>query len=69
MVSRGSYMFEFSVGKDMKKKLNKKDNRRISTRLLAYLLTLIVKQLEIDVGQGRVVTTLNLIKHYILYLV
>ena len=50
-------MFEFSVSKDMKKR------RRIPTHLLAYLLTLIVKDLKISVEQGRVVTTLNAIKH------
>ena len=53
-------MFEFSVSKDMKKKI---DKRRIPTYLLAYLLTLIVKELKISVEQGRVVTTLNIIKH------
>jgi hypothetical protein len=32
-------------------------------------LTLIIKELKISVEQDRVVTTLNLIKHYISYLV
>ena len=57
-------MFEFSVNKDKKKKIkNQNDKRRIPTYLLAYLLTLIVKELKISVEQGRVVTTLNIIKH------
>ena len=54
-------MFEFSVIRDMEKKLTNK--RRIPAYLLAYLLTLIIKELKISVEQGRVVTTLNLIKH------
>ena len=51
-------MFEFSVGKDMKV-TNNNDKRRIPT----YLLTLIIKELNISVEQGRVVTTLNIVKH------
>ena len=35
------------------------DQRRIPTDLLAYILTLIVKELKINVEHGRVVTTLN----------
>ena len=54
----GSYMFEFSVSKDMKRK-NNNNKRRIPTYLLANLLTLIVNKLKISVEQGRVVTTLN----------
>ena len=54
----GSYMFEFSVSKEMKR-LNSNHKRRI----LSYLLTLIVKKLKISFEQGRVVTTLNIIKH------
>ena len=54
-------MFEFSVSKDMK--INNNDKRRILTYLLVNLLTLIIKELEISVEQGRVVTTLNIIKH------
>ena len=50
-------MFEFSV-----KKIHN-DKRRVPTYLLAYLLTLSVKILKISVEQGRVVTTLNIIKH------
>ena len=53
-------MFESSVSKDMKKKIN--DKRRILAHLLAYLLTLIIKEFKIHVEQGRVVTTLNIIK-------
>ena len=68
MVICGSYMFEFSVSKDMKK-YNNKDKTRIPANLLAYLLTLIVKELKIDIEQDRVVTTLNIIKHSISYLV
>ena len=55
-----SYMFEFSVSKDMAKKYNN-DKRRILTYLLACLLTLIVKELKISVEQSRMVTTLNII--------
>ena len=44
MVVCGSYMFEFNVSKDMENK-NKNDKWRIPT----YLLTLIVKELEISV--------------------
>ena len=54
-------MFEFCVSKDMKKKKNGK--RRIPAYLLAYLLTLIVKELKISVEHGRVVTTLNITEH------
>ena len=55
-------MFEFSVSKDMKKK----DIRREVTmrKVVAHLcLILIVQELKIDLEQGRVVTTLNMIKH------
>ena len=53
MVISGSYMFEFSVSKDMKKKtmIISKDKRIISI----YLPTQIV------------ITTLNIIKHKIIY--
>ena len=61
-------MFEFSVNKDMKKYYNN-DNRRLYTNILTYILTLIIKELKISVEQGRVVTTLNIIKHQISYLV
>ena len=49
-------MHEFSVSKDIKKN---NDKRRIPTYILAYLQTLIVKELKISVEQGRVVTTYN----------
>ena len=39
----------------------KSDKRRITTYLLAYLLTLIIKKLKISVEQGRLVTTLNIL--------
>ena len=58
MVICESYRFELSVSKDMKKKKSN-DKRKIP----AYLLTLIVKESRISVEQGRVVTTLNIIKH------
>ena len=54
-------MFEISASKDIK--INKNDKRRIPTYLLANLLTLIIKELKNSVEQGRVVTTLNIIKH------
>ena len=39
-------------------------------KVAAHLcLTLIVKELKIGLEQGGVVTTLNIIKHYISYLV
>ena len=57
LVICGSYMFEFSVTKDIK--INNNDKRRI----LTYLLTLIIKELKTSVEQGRVVTTFNIIKH------
>ena len=55
-------MFEFSVSKDMKK-MN--IIREVAVGKVArYLcLALIVKELIISVDQGRVVTTLNIIKH------
>ena len=59
-------MFQFSVSKDMKKN---NDKRRFPPYLLANLLTLIIKELKISVEQCIVVTTLNLNKHQIFYLV
>ena len=55
-------MLEFSVSKDMKKK----DIIREAAvgKLTAHLcLTLNVKELKLSVEHGRVVTTLNIIKH------
>ena len=62
MVICGSYVFEFSVSKDMGKTINN-DKRRIPAFLLAFLRTLVVKKLKVSVEQGKVVTTLNIIKH------
>jgi hypothetical protein len=65
MVICGSYMHEFSVNKDMKK--NDYDKRRKGVavgKVAAHLcLTLIIKELKINVEQDRVVTTLNIIRH------
>jgi hypothetical protein len=49
-------MFEFSVSKDMKKKdiIRKEVIGKVATHLC---LTLIVKELKINVELGRVVTT------------
>ena len=55
-------MFESSVSgyENQNKTMIKK---RTSAYVLSYLLTLIVKELEISVEQSRVVTILNIIKH------
>ena len=59
---RGSYMFEFKVSKDMKK--NDITREVAVGKVAAHLcLALIIKELKINVEQGRVVTTLNLINH------
>jgi hypothetical protein len=65
MVICGSYMHEFSVSKDMEKINNDKRRKEVAVgKVVAHLcLTLIIKRLEISVEQGRVVTTLNTIKH------
>jgi hypothetical protein len=64
MVICASHKFEFSVSKDMEKiKLTIIIKRRILAYLLAYLSTLIVKILKMNVEQGKVVTILNIIKH------
>ena len=62
MVICGSYMFEFSISKDMK---NKDIIREVVVgKAAAHLcLTPIVKELKISVEHGRVVTTLNIIKY------
>ena len=39
------------------------DNMRIPTYILAYLLTLIVKELKISAEKGRAITTFDIIKH------
>jgi hypothetical protein len=62
MVICGSYMFEYSVSKDMKN--NDIIREEVVKKVATYLcLTLIVKELKISVEHGRVVTTLNIIKH------
>ena len=57
MVIYERYMFEFTVDKDMKKRIMFNDKRKIPT----HILTLVVKNLKISVEQGRVVTTINII--------
>ena len=68
MVICESYVFEFSVSKDMKSMFHKKKggNREGSGTLC---LALIVEDLKICFEHGRVITTLNTIKHYISFLV
>jgi len=61
MVICGSYIFEFTISKDMKKKTM--IIGKFPTYLLALCLTLIVKELKISVEQGRMRTTSNIIKH------
>jgi hypothetical protein len=66
MVMCGSYMHEFSVSKDIKKKFNNDKRRREVAvgKVAAHLcLTLIIKELRFSVEQDSVVTTLNIIKH------
>ena len=60
MVIRGSYMFEFSVSKDM---IKRDITREVAVgKVAAHLcLTLVVEELKISVEHGRVVTTLNII--------
>ena len=58
MVIFENYMFEFSVSKDMK--LPKKT---IKWRTTTYLLTLIVKKIEINGEHDRMAPTINIIKH------
>ena len=60
MVICGSYMFEYSATKDMKKKdiIREVGVGKVAPHLC---LTLIVKELKINVEHGRVVTTLNII--------
>ena len=62
MVICGSYKFKFSVSKDMKKIIIREVAvGKVATRLC---LTLIIKELKMSVDNKRVVTTLNIIKHY-----
>jgi hypothetical protein len=55
-------MFKFIVSKDMKKNhiIREVVVGKVATHLC---LTLIVQELKISVEKGRVVTTLNIIKH------
>jgi Mg/Co/Ni transporter MgtE len=64
MVICGSYMFEFSVSKNMKKM---DIIREVAVgKVEAHLCpTLIVKELKISVELGCVATTLNIVKHYL----
>jgi hypothetical protein len=57
MVTCGSYMFEFSVSKDMKKKKDIIKEVAIGKVVADLCLTLIVKKLKISAEHGRVVTT------------
>jgi hypothetical protein len=61
MVICESYMFEFSVSKDMRMDII----REVAVgKVAAHLcLTLIFNSLTINVGHGRMVTTVNIIKH------
>ena len=62
MVICGSYTFEINASKDVQKK----DITRKGTveKVVAHTcLTLIVRELKISAEKGRVVTTLNIIKH------
>ena len=65
MVLCGSYIHEFSVSKDMEKYNNDKRRKEVAVgKVAAHLcLTLIIKELKINVEHVRVVTTLNMIKH------
>ena len=66
MIIFGSYMHNFSVSKDMKKKINNDKRRKevVVRKVAAHLnLTIIIKELKISVEQGRMVTTLNTIEH------
>ena len=57
-------MFECSVSIPVKFMLHKKGGGNRLGKVAAQLrLTLIVKELKINVEEGRVVTTLNIIKH------
>jgi hypothetical protein len=62
MVICGSNIFEFSGRKDMKKE---DIIREVAVgKVAAHLcLILIFKELKISVEQGRVITTLDIIKH------
>ena len=65
MVICGSYIHEFSVGKDMEKMNNDKRRKEVVVGKIAIhlCLTQIIKELKISVEHDRVVITLNIIKH------
>ena len=57
MVICEKYLFVFNVSKDVTREV-------ASGKVAAHLcLTLMVAELKISVEQGKVVTTLNIIKH------
>ena len=59
-------MFEINIRMDMKKKdiIREEAVGKVASHLC---LTLIVKELKNSVEHGRIVTTLNIIKHQISY--
>ena len=62
MVICGSYMFEFSVGKNTKPTFhNKGGGSREGSGIFAFNTN--CQELKISVEKGRVVTTLHIIKH------
>ena len=64
LVIRGSYMFELTVSKDMTSMPHKKRGGSWKgSRTFMSNTTIVVKKLEISVEQGKVVTTLLIIKH------
>jgi hypothetical protein len=67
MVICESYMHEFSVSKDMEKTNNDKRRKEVAIWKVAanLCLTLIIKELIISVEHDRMVTPLNIIKHFI----
>jgi hypothetical protein len=58
-------MHKFSVGKDMKKMNNDQRRKEVAEGKVAVhlCLTLIIKELRINIVHDRVVTTLKIIKH------
>ena len=59
-------MHEFSVSKDMEREINNNKRRKEVAigKVASHLcLTLVIKDLNINVEQDRVVRTLNIIKH------
>ena len=62
----GSYIHEFSVSKDMKKKTNNDKRRKevaVEKVAVHLCLTPIIKELKISAEHDKVVTTLNIINH------